>query len=96
MTIEEANPGAVPDSATTTVRSRSLTLAEQERVKAMQRLANAPDRPTYLALVQEMAEQMNMTVRNVRHLMRAWQAEGVAGVIRQGRSDEGKRRLERR
>lgn len=82
------------DSATRSVRSQSLTLTEQERVKAMQRLANAPDRPTYLALQQEIAEQLNMTVRNVRHLMRAWHTAGVDGVVRQGRSDRGARRLD--
>jgi putative transposase len=71
-----------------------LTIAEQERVKAMQRLANAPDRATYLALQQVIAQELNMTVRNVRHLIRAWQSEGVEGVVRQGRSDLGKRRLD--
>jgi putative transposase len=94
MTMEAAEPTAVPDSARTSVRSGELTIAEQERVKGMQRLATAPDRATYLALQQEIAQQLNMSVRNVRHLMRAWQAEGVAGVIRQGRSDCGKRRLD--
>lgn len=92
--MEAAEPAAVPDSARTSVRSGELTVAEQERVKGMQRLATAPDRATYLALQQEIAQQLNMSVRNVRHLMRAWQAEGVAGVIRQGRSDCGKRRLD--
>jgi len=34
----------------TWVRTRELTVVEQERVKAMQRLANAPDRRSYLAV----------------------------------------------
>ncbi|MDX2231610.1 MAG: helix-turn-helix domain-containing protein [Leptolyngbyaceae cyanobacterium bins.349] len=84
----------ITDSVLITVRSRELTLVEQQRVKAMGRLANAPDRPTYLALQQEIAEQLNMSVRNVQHLLKAWQTEGVAGVVRQGRSDCGKRRLD--
>lgn len=92
--MEEAEPVAVPDSDPTSVRSRELTVVEQERVKAMQQLTNAPDRVTYLALQQEIAEQLNMSVRNVQHLLKAWQVEGVAGVIRQGRSDCGKRRLD--
>ncbi len=94
MTIEEAEPVPVPDNAGVKVRSRSLTLAEQERVKSMQRLANAPDRPTYLALQQEVAQQLNMTVRNVQLLMKAWQTKGVDGVVRQERSDRGERRLD--
>ncbi|GAQ00085.1 Mu transposase C-terminal domain-containing protein [Leptolyngbya sp. NIES-2104] len=92
--MEQAKPIPVPDSTPITVRSGELTIDEQQRVKAMQRLANAPDRPTYLALQQEIAQQLNMTVRNVQLLMKAWQTEGVAGVVRQGRSDRGERRLD--
>jgi putative transposase len=94
MTIEEAEAVPGSDSAPKDVRSSELTIAEQQRVKAMQRLANAGDRTTYLALQQEIAQQLNMTVRNVQYLLKAWQSEGVAGVIRQGRSDRGERRLD--
>lgn len=95
MRIEEGE-SAVPDSerAPMAVRSSELTIFEQQRVNAMQRLANAPDRPTYLALQQEIAQQLKMTVRNVQHLLKAWQTKGVAGVIRRGRSDCGQRRLD--
>jgi putative transposase len=92
--MEEEEAAAVADSAATSVRVQSLTVREQERVNALQRLSKAPDRTTYLALQEEIAEQMNMTVRNVRHLMRAWQRAGVEGVVRQGRSDRGERRLD--
>jgi putative transposase len=94
MTREEMERGEVPEKTRSLVRSHGLTIAEQERVRALERMANAPDRPTYLALQQEIAEQLKMTVRNVRHLMRGWQAEGVSGVIRRGRSDVGVRRIE--
>ncbi|BAS60408.1 integrase catalytic subunit (plasmid) [Leptolyngbya boryana NIES-2135] len=60
----------------------------------MQQLANAPDRQTYLALQQEIAQQLNMTVRNVQLLIKAWQTEGVDGIVRQGRSDRGEQRLD--
>lgn len=76
------------------VRSVALTMAEQQRVKAMQQLARAPDRSTYVTLQQEIAQQLQMSVRNVQHLVRAWERDGVAGVIRQGRSDRGQRRLD--
>jgi putative transposase len=91
--MEEAEPVPITERAPTSVRGIELTVVEQQRVKAMGRLANVPDRVTYLALQQEIAQQLNMSVRNVQHLLKAWQAEGVAGVIRQGRSDCGKRRL---
>jgi putative transposase len=93
--MEEVDRSAsVPDPTSVSVRSRSFTRIEQERIKAMQRLVNAPDRPTYLALQQEIAQQFNMTVRNVQLLMKAWQSEGVDGVLRQERSDRGERRLD--
>ncbi len=94
MMMEEGEPVPITERAPIRVRSRELTVVEQERVKAMQRLANAPDRVTYLALQQEIAEQLNMSVRNVQHLLKAWQTAGVAGVVRQVRSDCGKRRLD--
>ncbi len=88
MMIEEAEPGApVSDRVAIALRSRELTSLEQQRVRAMQRLAKASDRQTYLSLQQEIAQQLGMTVRNVQYLLKAWQTEGVAGVIRQGRSE---------
>ncbi|NJR63143.1 MAG: transposase [Cyanobacteria bacterium CRU_2_1] len=92
--MEEAEAVPVGERSRRLFRTGRLTIAEQERVKAMEQLANAPDRRTYLALQQEIAAQLKMTVRNVRHMLRAWQAEGVAGVIRQGRSDRGERRID--
>jgi putative transposase len=89
MRKAESVAGEVAERGRSGVRSAGLTKAEEERVRAMERLANASDRATYLALQQEIAEQLKMTVRNVRYLMRGWQAEGVSGVIRQGRSDRG-------
>lgn len=72
-TKEESEAIGDQGRATTAVRSRGLTVAEQERVKGMQRLAQAPDCRTYVALVREIAEQLKMTERNVRYLIRAWQ-----------------------
>jgi len=76
------------------VRTRELTIAEQQRVRAMERLASAPDRATYLVFQREIAQQLQMSVRNVQYLMRDWQRCGVAGVVRQGRSDRGRRRID--
>lgn len=71
MRIEEAEAVPGSDSAPKVERSSELTTAEQQRVKAMQRLANAGDRTTYLALQQEIAQQLNMSVRNVQYLLKA-------------------------
>jgi putative transposase len=94
MTREEKKPGETPERDRRCVRLDELTIGERERVRAMERLANAPDRESYVAVQQEIAEQLNMSVRNVRHLMRGWQAEGVSGVIRRGRSDRGEQRVD--
>ncbi|WP_088894984.1 Mu transposase C-terminal domain-containing protein [Leptolyngbya ohadii] len=91
--MAEVEPASVTESGGIAVWTRELTIAEQERVRAMQRLAKAPDRRTYLALQQEIAQQLGMTVRNVQNLLKAWERDGVSGVIRQGRSDEGEHRL---
>jgi hypothetical protein len=46
MRKEEMEAGEVPDSERSCVRSSGLTTAEAERVRAMERWANAPDRRT--------------------------------------------------
>jgi len=71
MISEESELVCVLDRDPASVGSRELTVVEQQRVKAMERLASAPDRPSYLTLQQEIAQQLKMSVRNVRHLMRA-------------------------
>jgi putative transposase len=62
MTKEESEPGEVPESVRSCVRSPGLTIAERERVRVMERLANAPNRVTYLTVQQEIAEQLKMMV----------------------------------
>jgi len=91
---EESELVGVSEGDRAWVGSRELTVVEQQRVKAKQQLAKAPDRRTYLAVQQEIAQQLNMSVRNVQDLLKGWQTAGVAGVVRQGRSDCGKRRLD--
>jgi hypothetical protein len=71
--MEAAKPAPVAGRVMISVRSSDLTVGEQQRVKAMQRLAHAPDRPTYLALQQEIG---------------LFQAFGEKGHERSGTSDE--------
>ena len=64
-----------------------------ERVKAMQWLANAPDRSTYVERQREIASQLSVTVRQVQRMMQAWERDGIVGLERKGRSDRGLHRL---
>lgn len=65
-----------------------------KRVRAMQWLASAPDRSTYRARQREIAQQLNVSVRQVQRLMRAWEISGIRGLDRKARSDAGKRRVD--
>jgi putative transposase len=91
---EEGRGRSVSGEVESEVRGVALTREETERVGAMQWIGSAPDRESYGERQREVAKQLKMTVRNVQYLMRAWERGGVSGVIRQGRSDRGKRRLD--
>jgi len=65
-----------------------------ERVRAMQWLASAPDRSTYLERQRSIAKQLNVSIRQVQRLIRAWETSGLSGLERKERSDCGKRRLD--
>lgn len=64
------------------------------RVGAMQWIASAGDRRTYLERQREIAGQMKVSVRQVQRLIRAWETSGIEGLERKGRSDRGKGRLD--
>ena len=65
-----------------------------ERVRAMQWLASAPDQSTYLERQRAIAKQLNVSIRQVQRLIRAWETSGLSGLERKERSDCGKRRLD--
>lgn len=65
-----------------------------KRVRAMQWLASAPDRSTYRARQREIAQQLNLSVRQVQRLIRAWETSGMSGLERKGRSDAGQQRVD--
>jgi len=75
------------------IRLQELSESERARVRLIETLASEEDRSRYIARQREVAEQLGMTVRNVQRLMRAWEREGMAGVVRGVRSDEGEHRL---
>lgn len=66
----------------------------QERVRAVQWVISAGDRSTYLERQRRIAQQLNVSVRQVQRLIRAWETSGMAGLERKERSDCGKRRLD--
>ena len=66
----------------------------RSRVEAMQWIISAPERSTYLERQRSIAEQFNLTIRQVQRLVKAWEISGVSGIERKGRSDRGERRLD--
>ncbi|MBD3886587.1 DDE-type integrase/transposase/recombinase [Phormidium tenue FACHB-886] len=82
-----------PSAAPSVMRLQELSEGERSRVRLIETLASEEDRSRYLTRQRKIAEQLGMSVRNVQRLVRAWEREGMAGVVRGVRSDEGEHRL---
>jgi putative transposase len=72
---------------------RLLTSEERERLVALQGLLAVANQPTYLKRQQAVAEQLGISVRSVRRLVRQLREEGASNVIRRSRSDRGAARI---
>ncbi len=86
-------PNGAQDEASDWVRNE-CSPEVLERVRAMQYLAAAPDRSTYLERQRDIAQQFKVTVRQVQRLIRSWETSGITGLERKGRSDRGARRID--
>lgn len=72
---------------------RSLTMDERERLTLLQRLLATADQPNYVKRQQAVAQELGITVRSVRRLLRQLREEGIAHVVRRSRSDRGSARI---
>lgn len=80
-------------AAASEIRLRELSETERKRVRLIEGLAREEERGRYIAQQRKVAEQLKMTVRNVQRLVRAWEREGMGGVVRGIRSDVGGHRV---
>lgn len=61
----------------------------QRRMRIIQQLMAARGTKTYPQVQRQAARSLGISVRSLRRLVKAWQELGVAGLLRQPRSDQG-------
>lgn len=61
----------------------------QQRVKVIQQLMAVRRTKRYAKVQQQAAQRLGISVRSLRRLVKAWQEQGIAGLSRQTRSDQG-------
>lgn len=71
----------------------SLTEQERQRLNLLQGLIATAEQPGYGKRQQVVAQQLGITVRSVRRLVRKIRESGVVSAIRRSRSDRGEARI---
>jgi len=66
-----------------------LPVDMQRRVKVIQQLMAARGTKRYAKVQQQAAQSLRISVPSLRRLVKAWQEQGIAGLSRQIRSDQG-------
>ncbi|MGL4617516.1 MAG: Mu transposase C-terminal domain-containing protein, partial [Chroococcidiopsis sp.] len=61
----------------------------QQRVEVIQQLMAARGTKHYAKVQQQVAKRLGISVRSLRRLVKSWQEQGIAGLSRQIRSDQG-------
>ena len=78
---------------TSNVILTSLSESERERLRIIQELVAQSDRRDYGKCQRAAAKKLGISVRSIRRLISKWHKEGIAGVVRQRRSDSGEARI---
>ena len=81
------------DSETNNVIVQGLSEADRERLSVIQELLGASDQADYGKRQRAAAKKLGITVRSIRRLIQKWREQGIAGVVRQPRSDSGLARI---
>ncbi len=61
----------------------------QERLEVIQQVMAVRGTEGYAKEQQQAAKKLGLSVRSLRRMMRRWQEQGIAGLKRQSRSDQG-------
>jgi putative transposase len=61
----------------------------QERIEVIQQVMAVRGTDRYAKVQRQAAKKLGLSVRSLRRLMRTWQEQGIAGLSRQSRSDQG-------
>jgi putative transposase len=82
-----------PEAAEDSVLLGTLNEWERKRLVLLQELIATIDQPDYGKRQQAVADELGITVRSVRRLVRQMREHGVASVVRRTRSDRGAARV---
>jgi putative transposase len=66
-----------------------LTIELQQRIEVIQQVMSVRGTERYAKVQRQAAKKLGLSVRSLRRLMRSWQQQGMAGLTRQSRSDQG-------
>ena len=72
-------PGAIAD----------VSIEMQQRIEVIQQVMAVRGTERYAKVQRQAARKLGLSVRSLRRLMRSWQEQGIAGLTRQSRSDQG-------
>lgn len=85
----------LPDAATDEDDSEivneiaSVTVEVQQRIEVIQQVMSVRGTERYAKVQRQAAKKLGLSVRSLRRLVRSWQQHGIAGLMRQSRSDQG-------
>jgi putative transposase len=65
------------------------TIEVQQRIAVIQQVMAVRGTERYAKVQRQGAKQLGMSVRSLRRLVLSWQKQGIAGLVRQTRSDQG-------
>lgn len=86
---EKSEPLALP-------QLEALSSEERRRLEVIQRLESHRGQSTYREAETEAAATLNLSVRNIKRLVRQYRDRGIAGLKRQSRADEGQSKVDER
>jgi putative transposase len=66
-----------------------LPIEVQQRIEVIQQVMAVRGTEHYAKVQRQGAKKLGLSVRSLRRLMRSWQEQGIAGLTRQSRSDQG-------
>jgi putative transposase len=66
-----------------------VSIEMQQRIEVIQQVVAVRGTERYGRVQRQAAKQLGMSVRSLRRLMRSWQEQGIAGLSRRSRSDQG-------
>jgi putative transposase len=72
---------------------KELGAEAQLKLEVIQSLIEPCDRATYGQKLRDAAERLGVSMRSVQRLVKRWELEGLAGIVKDSRSDKGQHRI---